>query len=183
MIDTEFNLNLEEIKAGFFSLMDGATRMARKNSEILGAQTRKAAQNSMKRFVKLSKKMQKEIKKREDASGYRLSGSLPGQPPLERVGLLKKHIYYAWDPKENHVVVGPVKLPRLGEVPHSLEFGMTTLNTGIDARGKPIVIKVRLEPRPYMRPALDRVMEPANVARVYEKSLKKFVKKVSKKLK
>lgn len=51
--------------------------------------------------------------------------SAPGQPPTNRTGLLKRHIYFAYDAAKKSVVIGPA---RLGGVkgdgaPRTLEYG------------------------------------------------------------
>lgn len=168
MINPKMNLNLEGFKKQFFSnVMSAAERMVKKNTEILAAQTRRAAQNSMKRAEKLSKKRQGSL--RVDFQGQRYSR--PGEPPLEKVGLIKQHLFYAWDVTTRSAFIGPAKLNMRGSVPESLEHGKPTLiETG--PAGKRVIIQVPMEARPYMRPALARVMAPANLRRVYEKSLK-----------
>jgi hypothetical protein len=50
--------------------------------------------------------------------------SAPGQPPRSRTGLLKRFLLYSYDDRSGNVVVGPVRISRLGgEAPSLLEFG------------------------------------------------------------
>lgn len=168
MVNPSFNLNLDQFKKSFFSnVMDPVERMQRKNTEILAAQCRKAAKNSMKKAAKLSKKKQGLLKQGAGGEVY----SNPGEPPLEKVGLLKEHLYYAWNAATKSAFIGPMKLNKMGSVPESLEHGKPTLiETGKKEQRK--IIQVPVEARPFDRPALAKVMQPANLKRVYEKSLK-----------
>jgi len=101
--------------------------------------------------------------------------SLPGSPPHSHTGLLKKFIFFGYDPRSDSVVVGPEKLPKRDDVPNTLEFG------GIKTARKEMVVRVgqpgrdekgrftlgkrqrikkgaRLvyRPRPYMGPAMKK---------------------------
>lgn len=72
----------------------------------------------------------------------RKAPSSPGQPPSSHTGLLRRFIFFSYDPARRAVLIGPTKLGKSGDQPHALEFG----------RG-------RLVPRPYMRPAFARQLE------------------------
>ena len=173
MIVPTFNVNLEDLKANFFDrILDPVERMRRKNTEILAAQCRTAAQHSMRDVDKLKTKsgaLKKGVA--ADKGKYGWLYSAPGNPPFARVGLIKKFILYAWNPSTHSAFIGPMKLKHRGNVPRSLEFGLPTLiESGFGKNRK--VIQVPLKARPFMKPALDRVMAPANLKRVYEKSLK-----------
>lgn len=162
MIDPEFKISgLDEIKSGVSALLSGAERMAKNHSLILAAQTRKTARNSMKR---------------------RRGVSMPGEVPQVKTGALKNFIKFAWDEKRGAAIVGPERLPRIGQSPRSLEVGMATIIKTRDKNKNSVFVRVHLEPRPYMVPALEKIMTPANVKRTYEKSLGKFVKSLSKKI-
>lgn len=68
--------------------------------------------------------------------------SQPGSPPTSRTGILKKFLFYSWDPSTQSVLVGPEKLAGAKTMaPRALEFGSNTIAA-----------------RPYMRPALDAAM-------------------------
>lgn len=73
----------------------------------------------------------------------------PGSPPSSHIGLLKKFIFFGYDPRNESVVIGPVRLDQKGrgEAPRLLEHG------GIGAAGKK---RVRYRPRPFMLPAFEK---------------------------
>lgn len=78
--------------------------------------------------------------------------SKPGEPPRSVWGLLRNHIYFVYDPDRRSVVIGPAKLQGTkGEAPHALEFGGNVTNR----QGR----RAYIEPRPYMRPARDSVID------------------------
>ncbi|MEZ6193753.1 MAG: hypothetical protein R3C45_21125, partial [Phycisphaerales bacterium] len=51
--------------------------------------------------------------------------SKPGEPPSSHIGLLKKFIFFGYDPSARSVVIGPVRLSQKGrgEAPALLEHG------------------------------------------------------------
>jgi len=78
--------------------------------------------------------------------------SVPGQPPSSHTGLLRKFIYFTFDPDRRSVVIGPVPLHRrTSNVPHVLEYGGRTT---VQAFGQ--TRKVTILPRPYMGPAFEK---------------------------
>ena len=79
--------------------------------------------------------------------------SQPGRPPRSHVGLLKKFLFFGYDPAAKSVVVGPARLTKVGAAPQALEHGGTTqIMTGRKGRRKKRTITIR--PRPFMAPAL-----------------------------
>jgi hypothetical protein len=73
----------------------------------------------------------------------------PGQPPSAHTGLLRRHLYFAWDPAQRSVVIGPALLnQRERGVPALLEYGgaAVRMRWGLPRR-------VHYAPRPFMRPA------------------------------
>ena len=78
--------------------------------------------------------------------------SPPGSPPSSHIGLLKKFIFFGYEPAKRSVVIGPVRLSQKGrgEAPHLLEYGGSTK---VEHRGKRKRAKVR--PRPFMGPAFE----------------------------
>lgn len=89
------------------------------------------------------------------ASGDKTSASRPGQGPTNQTGLLKRFIFFQYDPVAQNVVIGPIKLyDRAGEnVPDILEHGgMATL---IDPEKKTRK-RYMMAPRPFMQPAFER---------------------------
>ena len=77
----------------------------------------------------------------------------PGQPPSSHTGLIKKFIFFGYEPANQNVVIGPVRLSQKGrgEAPHLLEYGGTGT---VERRGKRKRAKVR--PRPFMGPAFEK---------------------------
>lgn len=62
--------------------------------------------------------------------------SKPGSPPKSHTGLLKKFLYFAWDPASKSVVVGPARLDGdgLGTAPETLERGGTAMVRALPPR-------------------------------------------------
>jgi len=83
----------------------------------------------------------------------RKKASTPGSPPSSHIGLLKKFIWFGYEPAKRSVVIGPARLSQAGrgEAPHLLEYGGTDT---IERRGKRKRAKVR--PRPFMGPAFEK---------------------------
>ena len=79
--------------------------------------------------------------------------ALPGSPPSSHTGLLKKFIFFGFDPDARSVVIGPTRLDRRGqgEAPSLLEYGGQTT---LVRRGKRERAAYRA--RPYMGPAFDK---------------------------
>lgn len=78
--------------------------------------------------------------------------SAPGSPPSSHTGLLKKFIFFGYDPDRKSVVIGPERLNQKNtDAPHTLEYGgMTTIEIRTAKR------QVRIVPRPYMGPAFEQ---------------------------
>jgi hypothetical protein len=104
----------------------------------------------------------------------RKATSQPGTPPTNRTGLLKKMIFFGYEPQAQTVVIGPAALRANPTAPHLLEYGGSrqgngeviyiTRDPGRDASGRFVSKgrqKIRLtgaisyKPRPYMKPAYD----------------------------
>ena len=83
--------------------------------------------------------------------------SAPGQPPSSHSGLLKRFIFFGYDPApgpgSGSVVIGPVRLTRKGrgQAPALLEHGGTTT---LRRRGKRVQANFRQ--RPFMGPAFEK---------------------------
>jgi len=77
----------------------------------------------------------------------------PGQPPSSHIGLLKKFIFFGYDPTKRSVVIGPVRLSQKGrgEAPHLLEHGGSTT---LKRKGKRT--RARIQARPFMGPAMKK---------------------------
>ena len=78
--------------------------------------------------------------------------SEPGQPPSSHVGLLRKLIYFGYDPAKRSVVVGPTPLRGTAEAPPLLEYGGRARRKG--RRGRTRTVTYR--PRPFMGPAFEK---------------------------
>jgi len=79
--------------------------------------------------------------------------SRPGQPPSSHTGLLKRFIFFGYDPRKESVVIGPVRLSQngRGEAPSLLEHGGTTT---LRRDGKNI--RAHFRGRPFMGPAFEK---------------------------
>jgi len=84
--------------------------------------------------------------------------SAPGQPPNSHTGLLKRFIFFGYDADRKTVVVGPMRLnQKIGAAPEALEHGgQSTVVSGL--RGKRRKRRIRIAARPYMGPAMVKVM-------------------------
>ena len=78
--------------------------------------------------------------------------SEPGQPPSSHVGLLRKLIYFGYDPSRKSVVIGPTPLHGTAEAPPLLEYGGRARRRG--RKGRNVMATYRA--RPFMGPAFER---------------------------
>jgi hypothetical protein len=78
--------------------------------------------------------------------------SQPGQPPFAKKGLLKKLLFFAYDPTTRSVVIGPASING-SPVPKTHEFG-GFLKVRKKVNGKRLSRSVRFRARPFMAPAL-----------------------------
>jgi len=76
--------------------------------------------------------------------------SRPGKPPSDHTGLLKRFIFFGYDPDKQSVVIGPEKLGK-GEAPPALEYGGTSTVEEDDEKKQ-----VRIKARPFMGPAYEK---------------------------
>lgn len=76
--------------------------------------------------------------------------SREGEPPTNRLGTLKRFIFFAYEPDSKSVVIGPERLSKIGNAPQALEYGGRSMffNKRI---GK--VVSSEIKEHPYMRPA------------------------------
>jgi hypothetical protein len=79
--------------------------------------------------------------------------SPPGSPPSSHTGLLKKLIWFGYDPSQRSVVIGPARLDQRGrgEAPRLLEYGGATT---LQRNGKRV--RATFRGRPFMRPAYEK---------------------------
>lgn len=141
-----------EVKKAFFDRKKVSSAVDKKTRSVLsrfGAYVRTTARQSIRRRKKPSQ---------------------PPNPPTNRTGLLKDHIYFSYDAKARSVVIGPAKLNGRSSgigatVPEVLEHGGRS-RTG---RGKDQRI-VTIEARPYMGPAF--LNEQAKLPKMWRGQLK-----------
>ena len=81
-----------------------------------------------------------------------LKSSRPGEPPRTNVGLIKKLLFFSWDPSTESVVIGPERHGE-GTAPWVLERGGIGKVRAYKA-GRRVFRRVKVAPRPFMRPAL-----------------------------
>lgn len=125
-------MNLDAAKGLFFDrtrVTDAVDRTTRKNLSRFGAFVRKRARSSIR---------------------TRKSISNPGQPPTNRTGLLKRNIFFVYEPSRRSVVIGPVLLNSSSGAPELLEHGGTVIR---EVKGRSVRMTYR--PRPYMGPAFE----------------------------
>lgn len=77
----------------------------------------------------------------------------PGSPPSSHTGLLKKFIFFGFDPDRRSVVIGPTRLNHRGrgDAPPLLEYGGETTLVRRESRER-----VTYKARPYMGPAFEK---------------------------
>jgi hypothetical protein len=93
--------------------------------------------------------------------------SAPGEPPSSHTGLLKRFIFFGYDPQKNSVVIGPARLTEnnRGQAPSILEYGgRTSIQTKKKKR------RVRIRSRPFMGPAFEK--EKPNLPALWKDSVK-----------
>ena len=78
--------------------------------------------------------------------------SAAGQPPSSHAGLLKKLIYFGYEPTRKSVVIGPTPLHGTAKAPPLLEEGGTVDRRDRKGRRR----RLRYRARPFMGPALKR---------------------------
>ena len=82
--------------------------------------------------------------------------SEPGQPPSSHTGLLKRFIFFAYEPQRRSVVIGPVRLnQKVGDAPAALEHGGPSKVVSGSRRRKRQTHTVTIRPRPFMGPAFE----------------------------
>jgi len=127
-----------EIKKLFFDRKAVTAKVDRTTRKVLsrfGAFVRRAAKSSIARRKRVSS---------------------PGQPPSSHSGLLKKFIFFGYEPANRNVVIGPAKLnQKIGDAPHALERGgVSTVVEGL--RGSRRKRRVKIKARPFMGPAFNK---------------------------
>jgi len=133
-----FGMAIEQAKGLFFDskkVIDATTKAERRVFSRFGAFVRRAARSS--------------IRKRKRASE-------PSKPPSSHTGLLKRFIFFVYDPNRRSVLIGPARLSgKAGDAPRALEHGG---KSKIVARhkGRPAIRAVTIRARPFMGPAFEK---------------------------
>lgn len=154
-------LNINQAKSGFFDrpINEKLDRDAKRGLSKFGAYTRRAARTRLKkaRRKKLTEMTTEERqrfhisaavaqKKGKEKPKRPYMPSEQGQPPRMREGLIRKFLFFTYDPSERSVVTGPATISNATGAPETLEKGgFAKTNSG----------RVRIEQRPYMLPAFD----------------------------
>ena len=160
-----------QMKQLFFDKMAVLSSVDKASRQVLskiGAFVRQTARQSIRRPPKTKGSTWQYIK---TASGRRIyykqrASAKPGKPPYNQSGLLKRFIFFGYDPAANSVVVGPEKLGgRISETAlPALEYGGESTAKefkyhGGNSRRTKTYRKVHIRPHPFMGPALDKEKE------------------------
>ena len=133
-----FGLKLNEAKSMFFDsrkVLSATDRTRRRILSKFGAYVRRTARSSIRKRKKVSQ---------------------PGKPPTSRTGFLKRFIYFGYDPANQSIVVGPIRLnSKVGDAPQALELGgKSTVVSGLKKKRKKKTVNIAA--RPFMRPAMEK---------------------------
>lgn len=126
-------LRLRGAQALFFDRSAVTGRVSRAERRVLsrfGAFVRRGARSSIRRRRRISS---------------------PGAPPSSHTGLLKRNIYFVYEPARASVVIGPILLNKAGDAPALLEHGGR-----VTRRRKKRKVRMTYRPRPFMGPAFER---------------------------
>ena len=119
------DMRLKDLFFDTKAVRDRTDRATRRVLSKFGAFVRRTARSSIRKRKRISK---------------------PGSPPSSHTGLLKRFIWFGYDPQKESVVIGPIRLNRKrGDAPEALEYG------GRSRLGPRRIVYIR--ERPFMRPA------------------------------
>lgn len=152
-------MRLKNVSGKFFDskvVMSATDRAERRILSRAGAYVRRISRSSIRKRKKTSE---------------------PGKPPTNRIGTLKKLIFFTYDTNRKSVVIGPMKFGK-GEAPKALEEGgtITVEVPTIERRNGVRRIKsikrerTTIKNRPYMKPAFDKVLP--TVAEQFQNSIR-----------
>ena len=86
----------------------------------------------------------------------RKGASAPGKPPSSHTGLLKRFIFFGYEPGNRSVVIGPARLnQKVGDAPHALEYGGTSTVVEGTQRNR-TTRRAKIAARPFMGPAFEK---------------------------
>ena len=147
-------IKLDRAKGLFFDraeVMRATSRAERQVLSRFGAFVRRSARSS--------------IRKRKRTSE-------PGSPPSSHTGLLRKFIFFAFEPQSRSVVIGPVRLnQKVGDAPAALEHGGKSQVAEGSRRRSRRTRTIRVRPRPYMQPAFEK--ERQKLPQMWRDSIKR----------
>ncbi len=127
------------------------------DSKLVMSATDKAERRVLSRFGAFVRRTSRSsIRKRKKPSA-------PGKPPTNRIGTLKRLIFFTYDTLRKNVVIGPLQHGE-GEGANALEEGgaVTIKVPEYETRNKVRRIRsvkretVKIEKRPFMKPAFDK---------------------------
>ena len=116
-----------------------------------GAIVRTTAQQSIKKAPFATRKP-----RGQQRTNFKTKTSRPGAPPYSHTGLLKRFIFFAYEPGRESAVIGPAKLAKAGAAPQALEHGGKSTVVRRSRRGRTQRRRVTIKARPFMGPALDK---------------------------
>jgi hypothetical protein len=130
-------VRINQAKGLFFdrkAVLDKTTAAERRVLSKFGAFVRTSARSSMRK---------------------RKRPSAPGQPPSAHVGLIKRFLFFVYDPDRKSVVIGPAKLNKPSDnALEVLEHGGQTMI--LTRRRDSKTRRVEIVARPFMQPAFDK---------------------------
>lgn len=132
-----------------------------------------AGKANVKALAKFGSFVRRTAKSSIKPAGKKRKVSLPGEPPRSITGLLKKPLFFIVEPREQNVVIGPILANNKatakndGTVPETLEHGGRVT---YPARGNRKRRTVKVAPRPYMGPAMEK--EKPQWAKLWADSVK-----------
>lgn len=99
-----------------------------------------------------------------------------GQPPTNRTGLLKDHVYFSFDAQAEDVVIGPAAIPSAWSdpstpVPGLLEHGGSVRRRRRRRGGKMVTETANYAAFPFAKPALDRELQNGKLAEAWKNSV------------
>ena len=96
-----------------------------------------------------------------DSMRRRKGPAPPGHPPHAHKGFIKRLLLFAYSPITQSVVIGPLRIKRSPNAPHTLEYGGRVMISVRDRKrlGKRRRMVVKVEARPFMGPALVGVQD------------------------
>ena len=125
------------------------------DSKVVMSATDKATRRVLGRFGAFVRRTAKSSIRKSKKS------AVAGKPPRSHTGLLKKYIFFGYEPTTQSVIIGPTPLPSKDSATLlRIEEGGTTT---ITRRGR--TTAARYAPRPFMGPAFEK--EKPKVAQMW----------------